>query len=64
MLTIRTYNVPNFPLNLRNSGFSTFLQIQTFHTHNGKNFQLNLCKIFNFLEIRTIHTYNLHNFFV
>ena len=57
-------NVQNFPLNLRNSGYSISLQIKTFRTFNVHNFPLNL-RSFGFsiyLQIQTIHTLKVHNF--
>ena len=35
------YNLPNFPLNIRCSGYSIFVLIKTFLTYNVHNFALN-----------------------
>ena len=58
-------NVHNFPLNFRSSGYSTFLQIQTFRTYNVQNFSLNFrCTGHSiFLQIQPFVTYIMYTVF-
>ena len=58
-------NIHNFPLNFRSSGYSIFLQIQTFRTYNVQNFPLNFsCTGHSiFLQIQPFrYIYNVYNF--
>ena len=59
------YNVQNFFFNLRNSGYSISLQIQTFRTFNVHNFPLNLrfSTQLIFLQIQTFCTKIMYTIF-
>ena len=62
--TVRTFNVQNFPLNIRSYGFSNYLRIQTVRTFNVHNFPLNLSSsgYSISLSIHIFRTFNVNNF--
>ena len=58
-------NVHNFPLNFQCSGYSIFLQIQTFRTYNVHNIPLNFrnSRQSNFLQIQSFCTNKMYRIF-